>query len=257
MRAALFFAFFAAAPTPAAPPQPFTIVAHRGLGEGVPENTLAAFRHSLANGVRIIELDLRTTKDGQLVILHDATLDRTTDCSGAVAEQTLERLRTCDAGWPTHLGERIPTLGDVFALVDGTSTRLMLDCKAAPLDDVLRAVRIHHAESRVILGLRSPTQVARARAALPGVAIIAFMPQRTDGPAFTAAGANILRLWSDWVETDPALVGRTRALGPPVWVMVGRRLPSKPAEWRALHARMIAAGAQGLVTDRPDLISVP
>lgn len=245
----------AAAAPPAQPP--LTIVAHRGLGEGVPENTLAAFRHSLANGVRIIELDLRTTKDGRLVILHDATLDRTTDCSGAVADRTLEAIKACDAGWPTHLGERIPTLGDVFALIDGTSTRLMLDCKAAPLDDVLREVRAHHAEGRVILGLRSPTQVARARAALPGVGIIAFMPERTDGPAFTAAGATILRLWSDWVEADPALVGRTRALGPPVWIMVGRRLPSKPAEWRALHGRMIAAGAQGLVTNRPDLISVP
>lgn len=237
-----------------ASPQPLTVVAHRGLGEGVPENTLAAFLHSIANGVRIIELDLRTTKDGRLVILHDATLDRTTDCSGAVAEKSLDALKACDAGWPTHVGQRIPTLGDVFALIDGTSTRLMLDCKAAPLDDVLRAVRAHHAESRVILGLRSPAQVARARAALPGVAIIAFMPARTDGPAFTAAGANILRLWSDWVEADPALVGRTRALGPQIWIMVGRRLPAKPADWRALHSRMIAAGAQGLITDRPEFV---
>ena len=244
-----------AAAQPAA--QPVTIVAHRGLAEGVPENTLAAFRRSLANGITVIELDLRATKDGQLVVLHDPTLDRTTDCSGAVNKRTLASIAACEAGGPTYRGEHIPTLAEVFALADGTSARLLLDCKSAPLDDVLRQVRGHHAEAKVILGLRSPREVARARATLPGVAIIAFMPEQTDGPAFTRAGADILRLWSDWVENDPALVGRTHALGPQVWVMVGRRLPRTAAEWRVLHGRMIASGTQGLVTNRPDLIMLP
>jgi glycerophosphoryl diester phosphodiesterase len=190
-------------------------------------------------------------------VLHDPTLDRTTDCSGAVAEQTLAAIKACHAGWPTYRGERVPTLGEAIALVAGSPAKLLLDCKSAPIDAVLQEVRADHAEARVILGLRSPGEVARARAALPGVTILAFMPRIGDGPAFTQAGADILRLWSDWVEADSALVDRTARLGPQVWIMVGRRLPSTPAEWKALHGRMIATGAKGLITDRPDLISAP
>ena len=239
----------------AAPPQPLTIGAHRGLAEGLPENTLAAFRHSLAAGVKVIELDLRTTKDGQLVVMHDATLNRTTDCSGAVAEQTLARIQQCDAGWPTHVGERVPALGDVLALADSSNARLLLDCKSVAIDEVLREVRAHHAEGKVILGLRSPRQVEQARAELSGATIIAFMPEPTEAPTFIGAGADIIRLWSDWVEADPALVARTQALGKQVWILVGRKLPRSNEDWRALHGRMIAAGADGLVPNRPELVS--
>ena len=113
----------------AAPPQPVTIVAHRGLAEGMPENTIAALRRSIERGLGIIELDVRTTKDGHLVILHDETLDRTTDCSGRLAELSLERIKSCDAGWPTHSGERIPTLSEVLDLAQKRPVRLLLDLK--------------------------------------------------------------------------------------------------------------------------------
>ena len=247
---------FAGAP-PAAAQQPHTIVAHRGLEEGVPENTMAAFRQSVAKGVRIIELDLRTTKDGHIVIIHDATLDRTTDCSGRVANTSLITLKRCDAGWPTHPGEQVPTFAEALAFVRISPARLLLDVKAASLDSVLHQIREHRAEAKVILGLRSTKDIARARSQLPGTTTLAFMPEATDAAAFAKAGAHIIRLWSDWVEADPELVARTRALGPEAWVIVGRRLPSKDGEWRELHGRMIAAGAQGLISNRPDLISRP
>jgi glycerophosphoryl diester phosphodiesterase len=247
-----------AATAPAALPRPPTIVAHRGLAEGVPENTLAAFRQSIARGISIIELDVRVTKDGHLVILHDATLNRTTDCSGSLAELALAKVRTCDAGWPTHPGERVPTLAEALALVKATPVRLLLDIKSGtPLEQVLAEVRGQNASMNVILGLHSVKEVERARADLPSATILAFMPERTDAGAFAKAGAQIIRLWSDWVEADPALVARTRALGPQVWILIGRSLPSSNDSWRALHARMIATGAQGLITNRPELISAP
>ena len=241
-----------------ASPQPVTIVAHRGLAEGVPENTLAAFRQSIARSVAVIEVDVRVTKDGRLVILHDPTLDRTTDCSGSVSTFTLARLKACDAGWPTHRGERVPTLGEAIALVRDGPARLLLDIKpGTPLDKVIDELRSSHAEAKVILGLRRAADVAHARTALPGVAILAFTPKASDAPAFARAGANIIRIWSDWVGADPAAVARTRALGPEVWIMVGRHLPANPADWRQLHARMLASGPQGLITDRPELTSLP
>jgi glycerophosphoryl diester phosphodiesterase len=255
--AALLLAGLACISAPVSAESPI-IIAHRGLAEGLPENTLAAFRQSIQRGVPVIEIDLRLTRDGHLVILHDETLDRTTDCSGRAADRTLQQIKACDAGWPSHSGERVPTLAEAIELVRGRPVRLLADVKpGTPLDPVLQAIRDHGAEARLILGLRRAKDVGIARAALPGLTIIAFMPEADDAPAFTSAGAHIIRLWSDWVEADPALVARTRALGAHAWIMVGRKLPRKDRDWRALHARMIAAGPQGLITDRPDLISAP
>jgi glycerophosphoryl diester phosphodiesterase len=253
--AGLLLVALACMSAPASAAQPVTIVAHRGLAQGVAENTLAAFRHSIGQGIKIIELDLRVTSDGQLVVMHDKTVDRTTDGSGRIDELTLAHIRTLKAG---HNGEQVPTFAEVLALAEGKPVRILADVKAGtPLELVLREVRDRQAEQKVILGLRSIKHVVGARAALPGITILAYMPDQRNGPAFAKAGAHIIRLWSDWADADPRLIARTRALGPQVWIMVGRNLPSDEREWRALHGRMIAAGAQGLITDRPDLISTP
>jgi glycerophosphoryl diester phosphodiesterase len=231
-----------------------TIVAHRGLAAGVPENTLAAFRQSVERGLKVIELDLRVTRDGQIVILHDETLDRTTNCSGPLVQHMLSALASCDAGG----GERVPSFAEALGFNRDQPARLLLDIKpGTSVDKVIAEVRGHHAESKVIFGLRRVRDVARVRRELPGATTLAFMPEIRDAPAFADAGADIIRLWSDWIESDPQQVTRTRALGPQVWIMVGRHLPAREGEWRALHARMIATGAQGLITDRPELISAP
>ena len=83
------------------------ITGHRGALGSEPENTLRSFRRAIADGCDEIELDLRVTADGELVILHDATVDRTTNGTGEVAELTLAELRALDAG----LGESRPDLG--------------------------------------------------------------------------------------------------------------------------------------------------
>ena len=95
------------------------VVAHRGLLRHAPENTLANFRACLE--LRLgFEFDVQRTKDGQLVCLHDTTVDRTTDGSGSVAEMTLAEVRELDAGsWfaPEFSGERVPTVDEVLKLV--------------------------------------------------------------------------------------------------------------------------------------------
>lgn len=98
------------------------IIAHRGSSGNAPENTLAAFSLALEHGVDAIECDVRLTKDNHLVVIHDATLNRTTNSTGYVRDHTLEQLKSLDAGAWFHrrfAGERIPTLEDVLALVDG------------------------------------------------------------------------------------------------------------------------------------------
>src|SRR5688572_2324513 len=99
------------------------VVAHRGASRSHPENTLAAFRAATAAGVPMQEFDVQCTRDGVLVCVHDASLDRTTDAAaklgpGAlVALTTFAELQRLDAGaWlgPAHAGERVPALADAL-----------------------------------------------------------------------------------------------------------------------------------------------
>ncbi|WP_068773585.1 glycerophosphodiester phosphodiesterase [Paenibacillus sp. FJAT-26967] len=98
--------------------QPLNI-AHRGASGEAPENTLAAFKLGLEQGCGAYELDVHLSKDGQIVVIHDATIDRTTNGTGAVNEMTVEELKAFDAGsWfsETYTGERLPLLEEVFAM---------------------------------------------------------------------------------------------------------------------------------------------
>ncbi|SFM30635.1 glycerophosphoryl diester phosphodiesterase [Paenibacillus sp. 1_12] len=93
------------------------IIGHRGSAGEAPENTLASFRLAVEQGAHAIELDAQLTKDGEIVVIHDKTIDRTTNGRGAVAELTLAELKCYDAGsWfhEKYKGEQIPTLAEVY-----------------------------------------------------------------------------------------------------------------------------------------------
>ena len=89
------------------------VTGHRGAAGLEPENTLRSFQRALDLGVDAIELDVHLTKDQHLVVIHDATVDRTTDGSGVVGDLTLHKIQQLDAG----LGEHVPTLQEVIDLV--------------------------------------------------------------------------------------------------------------------------------------------
>jgi glycerophosphoryl diester phosphodiesterase len=101
----------------------FEVIAHKGASGYAPENTMASFKLALEMGVDMIELDVRHTKDEEIIVFHDQTLDRTTNGSGDVHDYTLEEIKQLDAGsWydSKFSGEKIPTLKEVLDLVDGT-----------------------------------------------------------------------------------------------------------------------------------------
>ncbi|MBX6395540.1 MAG: glycerophosphodiester phosphodiesterase [Alicyclobacillaceae bacterium] len=108
--------------------------AHRGASAEAPENTLAAFRRAVSLGVPGIELDVQLSRDGVPVVLHDPTLDRTTDGRGWVGDWTWEELRRLDAGrWfgPAFAGERIPSLAEVLSILP-PEVWLNIELKTAP-----------------------------------------------------------------------------------------------------------------------------
>jgi glycerophosphoryl diester phosphodiesterase len=99
------------------------VIAHRGFSGKHPENTLRSFRAAEELGVDMVECDVHASADGQLAVIHDATLDRTTNGSGPVAARTMTELRALDAGE----GERIPTLEE---LLDAVSCPVVVEVKA-------------------------------------------------------------------------------------------------------------------------------
>lgn len=109
------------------------IFAHRGSSGTHPENTLAAFRAAAALPIDGVEMDVHLTKDGEVVVIHDEKINRTTDGKGYVKDMTLEELKQVDAGsWFSEewRGERIPTLDEVFEVFKGTSHRLNIEIKS-------------------------------------------------------------------------------------------------------------------------------
>ena len=98
------------------------VIAHRGDSARRPENTLASFASALEIGAEVVEFDVQLTKDGEVVVIHDPTVDRTTDGTGRVVELTLAELRRLSAGYPARFGdqyrgEKIPTLSEVLGLI--------------------------------------------------------------------------------------------------------------------------------------------
>lgn len=108
------------------------ICAHRGFSHIAPENTLAAFQKAIEVGADGIELDVQMTKDGHLVVIHDEWLNRTTTGQGWVKDHTLKEIRELSAGlWfdPSFADERVPTLEEVFELIEPTSLWVNVELK--------------------------------------------------------------------------------------------------------------------------------
>lgn len=111
---------------------PPIVEAHRGASAAFPENTLRAFRAALAAGARWAELDVHECADGELVVMHDPKVDRTTNGQGAIAELSLAELRRLDAGsWrgAEFAGEPVPTLEEVLALLHAAGACLNVEVK--------------------------------------------------------------------------------------------------------------------------------
>jgi glycerophosphoryl diester phosphodiesterase len=132
----------------------FIKIAHRGASGLAPENTLQAFSKALEIGVDGVELDVHGTADGELVVLHDRTLDRTTDRTGFVNEMALEKIREADAGaWfgTSSIGEKVPTLIESLDLIKASAITV-LEVKDEQVSvEVVRAIHDTQAVSSVIV----------------------------------------------------------------------------------------------------------
>jgi glycerophosphoryl diester phosphodiesterase len=193
------------------------IVAHRGSSVDRPECTLASCRRAIETGATAIEVDVRTSKDGYLVILHDATLDRTTNATGQINDRTLAELKKLDAGsWfdVRYKDERIPTLGEVLKLCKGKAD-VLLDLKEKG-DEYTRKIIAEVQKSgdpkQIVIGVRGVEQAIKFRKRLPKSRQLGLIPKPKSIEAFAKAGVETIRLWPRWL-TDKTLVRRVRQAG--------------------------------------------
>jgi glycerophosphoryl diester phosphodiesterase len=151
-------------------PRP-AVIAHRGDKMHAPENTLAAFRMAAEKGADAIEFDVQLTADGQVVVIHDQTVDRTTNGTGRVSRIPLAAIRELDAGaWFSEKfrGERIPTLDEVFETFrKKIYMNIELKNFATPFDNlvskVVYAIRKHGVRDRTLLSSFLPHNLRKAR----------------------------------------------------------------------------------------------
>ncbi len=185
------------------------VTAHRGAAAIEPENTLRGFRYALSLGAARIELDVHLSRDKQLIVMHDATVDRTTNGSGAIAEMTADEIQQLDAGQ----GERVPLLPEVIELFQehwrsGGKTMLQIELKgpqtAAPTVEMIVQSGI---ADKVVLSSFDEAQLAEAIRLLPQ-ATFGFLTSKLEPDPLQIAlriGAGGVHLnhklaTRDWVE---------------------------------------------------------
>lgn len=175
------------------------ICAHRGQSYSAPENTLAAFRAAVQLGASVCETDLAVTADGAFVLIHDGSVDRTTNGKGLVAQKSLRELRELDAGaWfaPQFAGERIPTLKEAFDLAKELGFTIQLELKihgrdAELLPKLARFIEEEEAHDIVQFSSFDFAQLRRAKQEMPSIATLGISHSRLIDPVAVAREAQL------------------------------------------------------------------
>jgi glycerophosphoryl diester phosphodiesterase len=229
------------------------IFAHRGASAAAPENTLASFELAARQGAPAIEFDVKLTSDRQVIVIHDQTLDRTTNGSGQVTKQSLAALRELDAGsWRAEefRGEKIPTLAEVFEAV-GTKVLMNIELTnyATPFDglvhEVAALIKKHRIEERVYFSSFFPTNLVIARRLLPTVPRGQLYLEAGSG-WWQRTAANFMSVDAEHpylTDVTAETVQRAHARGRRVHVWT----VNDPADMRRLRSQ----GVDGIFTDDP------
>jgi glycerophosphoryl diester phosphodiesterase len=227
------------------------VIAHRGVAAEAPENTLPAIKRAIELGCAMAEVDVRYTSDGALVLVHDETLDRTTDGSGRVSEKTLADLRRLDAGrsaGPAFRATRIPTLDEAVRLARGR-IQLYLDLKERDPLPVVRAVEKLEARSLVFYRPYTYTALRQILSESPSSRVLVDLGDWAQAPAFLAAVRGSFPtacLSSDWANWTPPAVAEARRQGLTTLVNV-----LGPADTPENLRRAVELGFDYVQTDHP------
>ena len=230
-------------------------IAHRGAGKLAPENTLAAFRLGARHGWRAFECDVKLSADGVPFLLHDATLERTSDGSGAAGERRWHELALLDAGsWHSraYAGEPLPSLRAIAGFVQGNGFALDVEIKPSPGTDAHtgaavaeEVARLWHGQARVpLLSSFRPDALRAAQAVAPELPRALLLDQLPAEAFDRVRELGCVALITDHKLMDAALLARAHAEGLRALVYT----VNEPERARQL----LALGIDGIVTDAVD-----
>jgi glycerophosphoryl diester phosphodiesterase len=232
-------------------------IAHRGASGSAPEHTPAAFRRALETGVDMIELDVQLSRDGELVVIHDFHLERTTNGSGAVQDQDWAALKQLDAGtWfsQEYAGQRVLTLDDVVDLV-GDRARLNVEIKAAGdlreslPDKVVRLLADRDLLGTTIVSSFDEDVLRAARVQSESLAIGVLTHQPDLIPAWAVARElRAVSIHPYWAFVTPEIIERSHDNGIDVIVWTVNEVDAMEA--------LIAQGVDGIISDYPERFSL-
>lgn len=232
------------------------VQAHRGYSEVFPENTLLAIEKAFAAGADRVETDLALTKDGHVVLMHDRTVERTTDGEGSVQFMTLGEIRQLDAGsWkdPRYAGERVPTLEEALELAKGRgelNLEIKVSSRSGPyVSDLIRAavelVHEHGATDRVIFSSFDYQALQQVQRLDPDLRVL-LLDWDEGGGAFDWLDVAIKQGFYGWSPkaqfATPERLAKAEQNG--IFVHVGARPGPKLLEWLEL-------GVDGFSADDP------
>jgi glycerophosphoryl diester phosphodiesterase len=233
-------------------------IAHRGAGKLAPENTLAAFRLGAEHGYRMFECDAKLSADGVVFLMHDATLERTTNGNGTGGELTWQALSQLDAGrWHSRAfaGEPLATLEGLARFCLANGYLLNIEIKPTPGTDAatgqavaLAAARLWHgAKVPPLLSSFKPEALAAAQEAAPELPRALLVDTLWTGWLEKAQALHCMAVVTNYTLWNPSTVAQVQG--------AGMRCLSYTVndEWAAQH--LLALGTDGIITDRVDLFS--
>ena len=225
-------------------------IAHRGASHKFPENTLQAFAAAIQAGADMCELDVQLSRDGIPIVIHDDTVDRTTDGHGAAAALTLAEIKRLDAGirfGPGFAGARVPTLEEVLIEVAGRC-RLNVELKGPGTSlEVCRLLRQYGQLETSIVSSFDWAALQEARSFESAIALGVLADRAPDTMLDAARGLDAFSVHPRWNLLTQTLSNSAHRSGLQVLVWT----VDDPARMK----RMIALGADGIMTNCPDRLS--
>jgi glycerophosphoryl diester phosphodiesterase len=246
------------------------VIAHRG-GAGLwPENTMHAFEGARRLGVDVIETDVRSTADGVLVLIHDASVERTTDGAGSVNEMTLAELKKLDAGysWSPDGGKSfpfrgrgltVPTLEEVFRAFPQMNFNIEPKQETPSIVEPLcRLIGERGMTSRIVIGSFSDALMEKFRRACPEIATSASPIEVSQFLSLSKAAGEVSRKFAMQALQVPEHAGGRRVLTES-FVEAAHRHNLKVHAWTVNETadmrRLLEMGVDGLMTDYPDRLT--
>ncbi|HTI54797.1 MAG TPA: glycerophosphodiester phosphodiesterase family protein [Verrucomicrobiae bacterium] len=233
-------------PAPARP----LLIAHRGASADAPENTIAAFELALDQGADGLELDIHLSADGHPVVIHDFTLERTTDGAGPVSALSVRELKRLDAGgWCDHRfqGQRVQTLQEILERFRDRA-RFWLELKGGPAlypgleERVVSTVEIYDVVDRVLVQSFDPAAVGEVRALNRAIRVGIVTAKAPLDRTLLRPGA-VDAICPALDMCSEGLIGDVRAAGLDCYVWT----VNEPAQ----VDRLVGWGVSGIITDRP------